>query len=151
MLRFRTLAVAAAAAVGFSGALVASTISPAGAAGAAGDPAIGTQVLNMLCTSKAGSPVFTPMTIGRCQDARPRDGFVIEELICEGLLDGSVRARHQHQPSQQGQLVLLPHQAPHPLTIRPPAPTMAVWRRARSSDGTVSCTSSTNGCEPVGS
>ena len=43
----------------------------------------------MLCTSKAGSPVFTPMTIGRCQDARPRDGFVIEELICEGLLDGT--------------------------------------------------------------
>ena len=78
-----------AAAVGFSGALVASTISPAGAAGAAGEPAIGTQVLNMLCTSKAGSPVFTPMTISRCQDARPRDGFGIEELICEGLLEGT--------------------------------------------------------------
>ena len=88
MLRFRTLA-AGAAAVGFSGALVAGTLSPAGAAGAAGDPAIGTQVLNMLCTSKAGSPVFTPMTISRCQDARPRDGFVLEELICEGLLDGT--------------------------------------------------------------
>ena len=88
MLRFRTLA-ACAATAGFSAALVAGTLSPVGAAGAAGDPAIGTQVLNMLCTSKAGSPVFTPMTISRCQDARPRDGFVIEELICEGLVGGT--------------------------------------------------------------
>ena len=71
MLRFRTLAAAGAAAVGLSGALVASTLSPAGAAGAVDDPGIGTQVLNMLCTSKAGSPVFTPFTISRCQDARP--------------------------------------------------------------------------------
>ena len=85
MIRFRTL-VAGVAAAGFSAALVAS--SPAGAAGAAADPAVGTQVLNMLCTSKAGSPVFTPMTISRCQDARPRDGFALEELICAGLLDG---------------------------------------------------------------
>ena len=43
----------------------------------------------MLCTSKAGAPVFTPFTIARCQDARPRDGFGLEELICEGLLDGT--------------------------------------------------------------
>ena len=86
MIRFRTLA-AGAAVAGFSAALVAGTA--AGTAGAAGDPAVGTQVLNMLCTSTAGSPVFTPMTIGRCQDARPRDGFVLEELICEGLLDGA--------------------------------------------------------------
>ncbi|HEX2565190.1 MAG TPA: hypothetical protein VHK25_14795, partial [Acidimicrobiales bacterium] len=85
MIRFRTLA-AGAAAAGFSAALVAGTPGPAGAAG---DPAVGTQVLNMLCTSNAGSPVFTPMTVGRCQDARPRDGFVLEELICEGLLDGA--------------------------------------------------------------
>ena len=89
MLRFRTLAVAGAAAVGLSGAIVASTLSPAGAAGAAGDPVIGTQVLNIICTSRAGSPVYTPMTIGRCQEARPRDGLVLEELICEGLLDGT--------------------------------------------------------------
>jgi len=88
MLRFRTFA-ASVAAVGFSGALVASTLSPSGAAGAASDPAIGTQVLNILCASRAGSPVFTPFTISRCQDARPRDGFVIEELICEGLLEGA--------------------------------------------------------------
>jgi hypothetical protein len=87
MRRFRTLA-AGAAAVGLTGALVASSLSPAGAARAAGDPAIGTQVLNMLCASKAGSPVFTPFTISRCQDAQPREGFVLEELICEGLLDG---------------------------------------------------------------
>ena len=149
MLRFRTLA-AGAAAVGFSGALVAGTLSPAGAAGAAGDPAIGTQVLNMLCTSKAGSPVFTPFTISRCQDARPRDGFVIEELICEGLLRRNLRERHQRQSSQPGELVLLPRPA-HPVIVRPPAPTMAPWRRARSSDGTVSCTSSTTGCGPAGS
>ena len=72
MLRFRTLA-AGAAAIGFTGALVAGTLSPAAAAGAAGDPAIGTQVLDLLCTSKAGSPFFTPMTISRCQDARPKE------------------------------------------------------------------------------
>ena len=87
MLRFRNL-IACAAAVGVSGVLVAGTLGP-GTAGAAGDPTVGTQVLNMLCASKAGSPVFTPMTIGRCQDARPGDGFAIEELVCEGLLGGS--------------------------------------------------------------
>jgi hypothetical protein len=81
MLRFRTLAVAAAV----GGALVAG----AGPAAAAGDPSIGTQVLNMLCASRSGAPVFTPFTIGRCQEARGRHGFEIETLICEGLLGGT--------------------------------------------------------------
>ena len=84
MIRFRTLAAAVAA----TGALAAGTLT-SGPAGAAGDPAIGTQVLNMLCASKAGSPVFTPYHIGRCQDARARDGFAVEELVCEGLLAGT--------------------------------------------------------------
>ena len=29
------------------------------------------------------------MTISRCQEARARDGFEIEQLICEGLLGGT--------------------------------------------------------------
>ena len=97
MSRFRTLA-AGAAAAGFSAALVAG--SPVGPAGAAGDPAVGTQVLNMLCTSKAGAPVFTPMTIGRCQDARASDGFVLEQLICEGLLNGAFESVPGTRPSR---------------------------------------------------
>ena len=83
MLRFRSLAVAGAMALGLGGALV------AGSAGAAGDPEIGMQVLDMLCTSKDGSPVNTPFTISRCQEARNTEGFGIEELICEGLLEGT--------------------------------------------------------------
>ena len=86
MLRFRTLAVTGAAALGIAGAVIAGPTSPAGAAG---DPDVGRQVLNMLCASKAGSPIFTPYHIGRCQDARPGDGFEVEQLICEGLLEGT--------------------------------------------------------------
>ena len=86
MLHFRTLVVTGAAALGLAGAVIAGPTSPAGAAG---DPEIGRRVLDMLCASKAGSPVFTPFHIGRCQDARPRDGFEVEQLICEGLLEGT--------------------------------------------------------------
>lgn len=89
MLRFRTLAAAGAAALSLTGAVVAA--GP-GAVGAAGDPVIGTQVLNMLCTTKAGAPVFTPFTISRCQEARAKEGFEVEQLICEGLLDGTFRS-----------------------------------------------------------
>ncbi len=98
MLRFRTLA---AAAVGASGALVAGTLSPAGAAGAAGDPAIGTQVLNMLCASKAGSPFFTPMTISRCQDARPQTGLRSRGADLRRPPARQLRERDQRQSSQQ--------------------------------------------------
>jgi hypothetical protein len=86
MLRFRALAVAGATALGLGGALV------AGSAGAAGDPEIGMQVLDMLCASKDGSPVNTPFTISRCQEARNREGFEVEGLICEGLLEGTFRS-----------------------------------------------------------
>ena len=87
MFRFRTLAAVAAAAISLSGAaLVAGPGSPAGAAG---DPVVGKQVLDMLCSAKGGSPFFTPMTISRCQEARDRDGFELEQLICEGLLGGT--------------------------------------------------------------
>ncbi len=87
MLRFRTLAAVGAAAVTLTGAaLVAGPGSPASAAG---DPVIGKQVLDLLCTANGGAPFFTPMTISRCQEARARDGFEIEQLICEGLLGGS--------------------------------------------------------------
>jgi hypothetical protein len=86
MLRFRTLAVAGAVALGLAGAVVAG---PAGPASAARDPEIGKQVLDLLCASKSGTPFFTPFTISRCQEARPRQGFDVEELICEGLLGGT--------------------------------------------------------------
>ena len=87
MRHFRTLATAGAAALTLSGAaLVAGPGSPVDAAG---DPVVGTQVLDLLCVSKGGSPFFTPFTISRCQEARARDGFVIEQLICEGLLGGT--------------------------------------------------------------
>ena len=84
MRHFRTTAVAAAAAATLTLAGVAS----AGSAGAAGDPAIGKQVLDLLCRAKDGTPVFTPYTISRCQEARDAKGFLIEELVCEGLLAG---------------------------------------------------------------
>ncbi len=92
MSRLRTLAVSCVAAIGFAGAIVAG---PRVTAGAAGDPAIGTEVLNLLCASKGGSPVFSPYTVGRCQAARAREGFAVEGLICEGLLDGTF----EHVPS----------------------------------------------------
>ena len=85
MPRFRTLTIAGLAAIGLGGAIVAGPAHPA----AAGDPVIGKQVLDMLCASKAGSPFFTPFTISRCQEAREREGFAVEQLICEGLLGGT--------------------------------------------------------------
>ena len=48
--------------------------------------------LDMLCRSKGGSPYDTPMTISRCQDARPKEGFQVEHLICEGLLEGTFQS-----------------------------------------------------------
>lgn len=54
-----------------------------------GDPSIAKQVLDTLCIEDKGDPVFTPYAIGRCQQARATDGFVVERLVCEGLLDGS--------------------------------------------------------------
>lgn len=88
MSRLRTLAVASAVAIGAG--LAAGPVGPAAAAGA--DPSVGTQVLDLLCASKAGSPVFTPFTISRCQDVRARDGLVVEQLICEGLLEGTFQS-----------------------------------------------------------
>ena len=86
MLRFRTLAAAVAAAVSLSGAaLVAGPGSPANAAG---DPVVGKHVLDLMCSAKGGTPFYTPMTISRCQEARARDSYELEQLICEGLLGG---------------------------------------------------------------
>ena len=82
MLRFRTLLTAGAA-------TLALAASSAGPASAAADPEIGKQVLDLLCVAKSGTPYFTPFTISRCQDARSRQSFEIEELICEGLLGGT--------------------------------------------------------------
>ena len=56
---------------------------------AGGDPAVGKQVLDAMCVEDKGAPVFTPYAIARCQEARDSDGFQIEQLVCEGLLDGT--------------------------------------------------------------
>lgn len=56
---------------------------------AEGEPTAGKQVLDALCIEDKGAPVFTPYAIGRCQEARASDGFVVERLVCEGLLDGT--------------------------------------------------------------
>lgn len=58
-------------------------------AGAAGDPVTGIQVLDQLCASKGGTVVNSPFAIARCQEARPNKGFEIEQLVCEGLLEGT--------------------------------------------------------------
>ncbi len=54
-----------------------------------GDPTAGKQVLDALCIEDKGAPVFTPYAIGRCQEARAMDGFAVERLVCEGLLEGT--------------------------------------------------------------
>jgi hypothetical protein len=82
MKRFHlTIATAALALGGIGGA--------AAVAHASGDPTVGKQVLDALCIEGKGAPVFTPYAIGRCQGARAMDGFAVERLVCEGLLDGS--------------------------------------------------------------
>jgi hypothetical protein len=84
MHRVRPAAAAAAAAT----ILTLAGLTHAGPAAAA-DPAVGKQVLDLLCDAKGGSRVFAPSTIARCQEARASQGFLIEALICEGLLDGA--------------------------------------------------------------
>jgi hypothetical protein len=86
MRHFRTAAVAAAAAA----ALTLAGVVTAGAASAAGDPAVGKQVLDLLCQAKDGTPYSSPFTIARCQAARDAKGFALEELVCEGLLEGTL-------------------------------------------------------------
>ena len=78
---------------------------------------------------------FTPMTIGRPE--RQAEGrFRSGGADLRRTAGRSLRERHEHQPSQQGQLVLLPHPAAHRLIVRPPARTVTPWRRACSSDVT---------------
>jgi len=89
MNRFRTTIVTTAtAAVIAAGAGLAGFGGP-GSAAAAGDPFVGMQVLDMLCASKGGMSYDTPYTISRCQAARDNDGFEIERLVCEGLLEAT--------------------------------------------------------------
>ena len=73
------------AAIVATAALAVNVPAPVGAMEA--EPS-GEQVLDLLCSSKGGTPYFTPYTIARCQTARDRQGFEIEQLICEGLLGG---------------------------------------------------------------
>lgn len=55
-------------------------------------PEVGMQVLDMMCAEQGGKSFNTPFTISRCQEARRRPGFEIEELVCEGLLGGTFNA-----------------------------------------------------------
>jgi hypothetical protein len=84
MNRFRTTVIAAVA--GFAGLTGLGAAAPAAAAV---DPIAGKQVLDLLCSSKGGTPVFSPYAISRCQAARGNAGFEVEELVCEGLLGGT--------------------------------------------------------------
>jgi hypothetical protein len=56
---------------------------------AATDLTAGKAVLDMLCRDKGGQPYFTPYTISRCQEARNKRGFEIEEALCEDVLNGT--------------------------------------------------------------
>ena len=106
MLRFRTLAAVGAAAVTLTGAaLVAGPGSPASAAG---DPAIGKQVLDLLCTANGGAPFFTPMTISRCQEARGQGRIRDRAADLRRPPREELRERVESRPAQPGQLVLLP-------------------------------------------
>jgi hypothetical protein len=69
--------------------LAAIGLGGATASAQASDAADGKAVLDMLCRDKGGQPYFTPYTISRCQEARNKKGFAIEEIICEDLLGGS--------------------------------------------------------------
>ena len=53
------------------------------------DLTAGKEVLDMLCRDKGGQPYFTPYTISRCQGARNKKGFEIEEALCEDVLNGT--------------------------------------------------------------
>ena len=86
MKRFRSRSALAVAVVSIGLAGLAGLAAPHAADAA--DPEIGMQVLDLLCVSKGGTPVNTPFAISRCQGARPVKGFEIEQLVCEGLLDG---------------------------------------------------------------
>jgi hypothetical protein len=55
-------------------------------------PEVGMQVLDKMCVEQDGQAYNTPYTISRCQEARSRDGFEIEALVCEGLLGGTFRS-----------------------------------------------------------
>lgn len=89
-------------------AVVASALALSGLVGGAptpvqagADASVGKQVLDALCRDGKGTVVFTPYSIGRCQEARTTDGFEIETLVCEGLLGGTFNsapsARHMNR------------------------------------------------------
>jgi hypothetical protein len=59
---------------------------------AGADASVGKQVLDALCREGKGSVVFTPYSIGRCQEAQGVDGYEIETLVCEGLLGGTFQS-----------------------------------------------------------
>jgi hypothetical protein len=80
-----TLSVIAASAIAAS---AASAVTSSTVAGAAADPAVGTEVLDLLCEAAGGTSYWTPYTIARCQGAAARSGVDIERLVCDGLLGG---------------------------------------------------------------
>ena len=78
-----------------AGAIAASVAAGSGAGAAESSfasPEIGMQVLDMMCAEQDGQSYDTPYTIARCQEARTRDGFEIETLVCEGLLGGTFKS-----------------------------------------------------------
>lgn len=87
------------AAPALAGAIAASVVASVGGGSGAGaadptfaSPVIGMQVLDLMCAEQDGQAFNTPYTISRCQEARTRPGFEIEELVCEGLLGGTFKS-----------------------------------------------------------
>ena len=106
MNRFHTAMLAAVTAT----ALVA--VANTGPAGAAGDPVVGMQVLDMMCAEDGGMPINTPYAISRCQGARSSKGFAIERLTCEGLLDGTFVATQTGKRPPRATWACIPRAAP---------------------------------------
>ena len=80
-----------------------------GDAHAAGDPLIGVQVLDLLCSATGGTPYRTPMTIARCQEARSSSGFVLERLVCEGLLAATFNSAPSYGHPRRTTWVCIPN------------------------------------------
>jgi hypothetical protein len=53
------------------------------------EPPTGKQILDELCERRGGTAYTTPYAITRCQEARDKYGFELEQQVCEGMLGGT--------------------------------------------------------------
>ena len=90
---FRKFLIAAAIAGG-------ATLAAPFTVGASADTDTVKAQLDELCLARGGTPIWTPYSIARCQDARANKGFADEQVICEnaaGVLNVSISARHMNR------------------------------------------------------